>query len=259
MTLQSSQCSSSSSRPPTSESLYWTVHCPSSGRVQSISRWPLWLHLQHTHRLSDVPTGLVHSAQENFYFLVSPSSASDVFNSSSLILLSHIGLLTLRQSARSNPPAQAPWLHDWPLLNTRCCSGLLTLSTWNLSTFFISTPCHVSVPLGSPSFTHKGSVSSCCLLSVQFTGSSANITVQGDSCRTSSVSPSISTIRVSVLMLDAVPLHLVLLSHLQDNTPLPQCSHTCPFQCSAPTQTLYTCSCRHCSSSLMTLNKNIMI
>ncbi|KAF7663340.1 hypothetical protein LDENG_00211810, partial [Lucifuga dentata] len=82
------------------------------------------------------------------------------------------------------------------------------------STFFISIPCNLTIPLESLSFTAMYSVllrltfipllsraylhlsrfsSTCSLLSLQITMSSANIIVQGDSCLTSSVSLSITT------------------------------------------------------------------
>ncbi|XP_054648940.1 uncharacterized protein LOC129190355 [Dunckerocampus dactyliophorus] len=81
------------------------------------------------------------------------------------------------------------------------------------STFLISFPCKLTLPLGSLSFTHMYSVllrltfipllsranlhlssfsSTCSLLSLQITMSSANIIVHGDSCLTSSVSLSIT-------------------------------------------------------------------
>ncbi|XP_068170159.1 MTOR-associated protein MEAK7 isoform X1 [Antennarius striatus] len=81
------------------------------------------------------------------------------------------------------------------------------------STFLISSPCNLTLPLGSLSFTHMYSVlllltfipllsrtnlhlssfsSICSLLPLQITMSSANIIVHGDSCLTSSVRLSIT-------------------------------------------------------------------
>lgn len=90
---------------------------------------------------------------------------------------------------------------------------LLTPSTWNLLHFLYLHSLSQQRCSRLP-FTHSqefrlatsaGFPSSCSLLTVHFTRSSANIPVRRDSCLSASVNLSICAMRVSAVMLDAVP------------------------------------------------------